>query len=127
MVEAQGASHILNEEELAFLVDLGITEGTLTQSVITHNASFQADDLDAYDSDCDDISTTKAVLMACLSRYGSEVLSEVLHPDNTDNIMINQSVQEMPYSEQSNDVDQPENEITSDSNIIPYSQYLLET
>ncbi|GKD31455.1 copia protein [Tanacetum coccineum] len=55
----------------------------------------RSDDLDAYDSDCDKISTAKAVLMANLSSYGSDVLSE--------------------------------NEITSDSNIIPYSQYLLET
>ncbi|GKF69384.1 hypothetical protein Tco_0202441 [Tanacetum coccineum] len=41
------------------------------------------------------IAEAKAVLMANLSSYGSDVLSE--------------------------------NEITSDSNIIPYSQYLLET
>ncbi|GKF43136.1 hypothetical protein Tco_0129688, partial [Tanacetum coccineum] len=30
----------------------------------------------AYDSDCDDISSAKAVLMANLSSYGSDVLSE---------------------------------------------------
>ncbi|GJY52640.1 hypothetical protein Tco_0443487 [Tanacetum coccineum] len=33
----------------------------------------------------------------------------------------------MTSSEQSNDVSQTETEITSDSNIIPYSQYLSET
>ncbi|GKA13337.1 hypothetical protein Tco_0692983 [Tanacetum coccineum] len=33
----------------------------------------------------------------------------------------------MPFSEQTHLVNYPENEITSDSNIIPYSQYLLET
>ncbi|GJZ68239.1 hypothetical protein Tco_0631479 [Tanacetum coccineum] len=33
----------------------------------------------------------------------------------------------MPYSEQTHLVNYPENEITSDSNIIPYSHYLLET
>ncbi|GJW72392.1 hypothetical protein Tco_0129309 [Tanacetum coccineum] len=38
--------------------------------------TYQADDLDAYDSDCDEISTAKAVLMANLSSYGSDVLSE---------------------------------------------------
>nr|GEU94047.1 retrovirus-related Pol polyprotein from transposon TNT 1-94 [Tanacetum cinerariifolium] len=57
---------------------LGIAEGPVTQSVITHNAAYQADDLDAYDSDCDEISTTKAVLMANLSSYGSDVLSEIM-------------------------------------------------
>ncbi|GKF34040.1 hypothetical protein Tco_0107240, partial [Tanacetum coccineum] len=46
-------------------------EGPVTQSVITHNASYQADDLNAYDSDCDEISTAKAVLMANLSSYES--------------------------------------------------------
>ncbi|GJT96320.1 integrase, catalytic region, zinc finger, CCHC-type containing protein [Tanacetum coccineum] len=35
------------------------------------------DDLDAYDFDCDDISSTKAVLMANLSSYDSDVLSEM--------------------------------------------------
>ncbi|GKG14990.1 hypothetical protein Tco_0354590, partial [Tanacetum coccineum] len=39
------------------------TEGPVTQTVVTHNATYQADDLDAYDSDCDDFSTAKAVLM----------------------------------------------------------------
>ncbi|GJW65712.1 hypothetical protein Tco_0117596 [Tanacetum coccineum] len=33
----------------------------------------------------------------------------------------------MSYSEQNHLVNYPENEITNDSNIIPYSQYLLET
>ncbi|GKC86072.1 retrovirus-related pol polyprotein from transposon TNT 1-94 [Tanacetum coccineum] len=41
-------------------------------TVITHNA----DNLDAYDSDCADFSIAKAVLMANLSSYGSDVLSE---------------------------------------------------
>ncbi|GJR80209.1 reverse transcriptase domain-containing protein [Tanacetum coccineum] len=127
LVEAQGNGKVLNEEELEFLADPGIAEGPVTQSVITHNAAYQADDLDAYDSDCDEISTAKAVLMANLSSYGSDVLSEVPYSDNTNNDMLNQSVQEMPYSEQPHLVNYPENEITSDSNIIPYSQYLLET
>ncbi|GJT32998.1 retrovirus-related pol polyprotein from transposon TNT 1-94 [Tanacetum coccineum] len=38
---------------LAFLTNPGIAEGQATQTVITYNASYQADDLDAYDSDCD--------------------------------------------------------------------------
>ncbi|GKF50454.1 hypothetical protein Tco_0146921, partial [Tanacetum coccineum] len=92
-----------------------------------HNAAYQADDLDAYDSDCDKTSTTKAVLMANLSSYGSDVLCEVPHSDNTHNDMLNQSVQEMSYSKKTHLVNYPENEITSNSNIIPYSQYLLET
>ncbi|GJV54123.1 copia protein [Tanacetum coccineum] len=73
--------------------------------------AYQADDLDAYNSDCDEISTTKAVLIANLSSYGSNVLSEVPISDYTNNDMLNQSVQEMPYFETSHFVEHPENEI----------------
>nr|GEW72777.1 hypothetical protein [Tanacetum cinerariifolium] len=55
----------------------GVAEGLDTQAIITHNAAYQEDDLDAYDSDCDEISTAKAVFMANLSSYGSNVLSEI--------------------------------------------------
>ncbi|GKE97550.1 hypothetical protein Tco_0020901 [Tanacetum coccineum] len=48
LVEAQGNSKVLNEEELKFLADSGIGEGLVTQLVITHNVAYQADDLDAY-------------------------------------------------------------------------------
>nr|GEY58674.1 putative ribonuclease H-like domain-containing protein [Tanacetum cinerariifolium] len=51
------------------------------------------------DSDCDVINTAKVALIANLSHYGSDDLAE------------------------SNIVNQSETEITSDSNIIPYSQY----
>ncbi|GJS33954.1 hypothetical protein Tco_0532336 [Tanacetum coccineum] len=121
LVEAQGNGKVINEEELEFLADPSIAEGPVTQLVITHNAAYQADDLDAYDSDCDEISTAKAVLIANLSSYNSDVLSKVPHSDNINNDMLNQSVQEMLNSEQPHLVNYPENEITSDSNIIPYS------
>nr|GEY06812.1 hypothetical protein [Tanacetum cinerariifolium] len=64
----------------------------------------------------------RAVLMANLSSYGSYVLLEVPISDNTHNDMLNQSVQEMLYSEPSYFVEHSETEIHSDSNIIPYSQ-----
>ncbi|GJW53756.1 hypothetical protein Tco_0097841 [Tanacetum coccineum] len=48
------------------------------QTVITHNAAYQADDLDAYDSDYDELNTTKVSLMANLSHYGSDALAETL-------------------------------------------------
>ncbi|GKB79086.1 hypothetical protein Tco_0945981, partial [Tanacetum coccineum] len=59
-----------------FLADHGIADGQDNQPTIIHNAAFQTDDLDAYDSDCDDISSIKEVLMANLSSYGSDVLFE---------------------------------------------------
>ncbi|GJT81563.1 retrovirus-related pol polyprotein from transposon TNT 1-94 [Tanacetum coccineum] len=103
LVQAQAHGQILNEEELAFLADPDIPEGQSTQTVITHNAAYQADDLDAYDSDCDELNSAKVALMANLSHYGSDALAE------------------------SNVVNHSETEITSDSNIIPYSQYVIES
>ncbi|GJT62468.1 retrovirus-related pol polyprotein from transposon TNT 1-94 [Tanacetum coccineum] len=65
-------------KEKVLLVEAQGNEGLLIQSVITHNEASQADNLDAYDSDRDEISTAKAVLMANLSSYGPDVLSEYL-------------------------------------------------
>ncbi|GJU15490.1 hypothetical protein Tco_1143456 [Tanacetum coccineum] len=123
LVQAQASSKILHEEELTFLADPGIQEGQATQTVITHNAAYQADDLDAYDSNCDKLNTAKVALMANLSHYGSDALAEVHNHVNMNNNMINQDVQVMPSSEQSNVMNHLKTEITSDSNIIPYSQY----
>ncbi|GJR53011.1 hypothetical protein Tco_1403532 [Tanacetum coccineum] len=81
----------------------------------------------ALDSDCDELNTAKVTLMANLSHYGLDALAEVHNHDNMNNNMINQDVQAMPSSEQSNVVNHSETEITSDSNIIPYSQYVIES
>ncbi|GKA56402.1 integrase, catalytic region, zinc finger, CCHC-type containing protein [Tanacetum coccineum] len=124
LVQAQSNGQILHEEELAFFTDPGTTEGQATQTVITHNSAYQADNLDAYDSDCDELNTAKVALMANLSYYGSDALLEVNNHDNIDNNMINQAVQAMPSSEQSSVVNHSETEITNDGNIIPYSQYV---
>ncbi|GJX78918.1 hypothetical protein Tco_0327067 [Tanacetum coccineum] len=93
-LEAQEVGQILDEEQLVFLADLGIPASQV-QIVIPHNAAFQTKDLDTYDSDCDDLSTAQAVLMANISLWFRHCLRD--------------------------------NEISSDSNIIPYSQYLQET
>ncbi|GKA45441.1 retrovirus-related pol polyprotein from transposon TNT 1-94, partial [Tanacetum coccineum] len=90
LVQAQASGQILHEEELAFLADPGIPEGQATQTVITHNAAYQADDLDAYDSDCDELNNAKVSLMANLSHYGLDALSEVHNHDNVNNDMTNQ-------------------------------------
>ncbi|GJW95486.1 hypothetical protein Tco_0175158 [Tanacetum coccineum] len=92
-VISQASGQILHGEELAFLADPRILEGQATQTFITHNTAYQDDDLDAYDSDCDELNTTKA----------------------------------MPFSELSNVVNHSETKITSDSNIIPYTQYVIES
>ncbi|GJS49931.1 hypothetical protein Tco_0600052 [Tanacetum coccineum] len=118
----QGEGHIARqyEEQLAFLAYPDIPDGQATQTTIPNNVAFQSEDLDAYDSECDDVSTAKAVLMANLSNYGSDVLSEVPHSEPYHNDMDNQSVHTMQDFEQTPVVDFPDNEITSDSNIIPF-------
>ncbi|GJS14026.1 uncharacterized mitochondrial protein-like protein [Tanacetum coccineum] len=69
----------------------------------------------------------EVAFMANLSHYGSDALFEVHSHDNVNNNIINQAVQAMLSSEQSNVVNHSKTEITSDSNIIPYSQYLIES
>nr|GEZ00910.1 hypothetical protein [Tanacetum cinerariifolium] len=89
----------------------GVLDGQVVQIIIPINAAFQTEDLDTYDSDCDDISNAKAtedldtydsncddisnakaVLMDNISNYDSDVISEVPHSETYLNDMENQSV-----------------------------------
>ncbi|GJY51821.1 integrase, catalytic region, zinc finger, CCHC-type containing protein [Tanacetum coccineum] len=79
LAEAQEDGQILDEEQLAFLADPRIPDGQAIQAIMPNNATFQTEDLNTYDSDCDDISNAKAVLMENISNYGSDVISEVVH------------------------------------------------
>nr|GEY96128.1 hypothetical protein [Tanacetum cinerariifolium] len=83
LVQAQANGQILNEKELAFLADPRITEAQATQTVITYNVAYQADDLDAYDSDCNEPNTAKVALMENLSHYGSDDLVEFFYDHTT--------------------------------------------
>nr|GFD43892.1 hypothetical protein [Tanacetum cinerariifolium] len=76
LLQAQSNGHVLQEEELEFLADPGTTKSSSNQNVATTNAAYQADDLDAYDSDYDEINSAKIALMANLSHYGSDNLTE---------------------------------------------------
>nr|GEY40257.1 hypothetical protein [Tanacetum cinerariifolium] len=76
MVQAQANGQVLHEEELEFLADPGIAETQSTQYVITNNAAYQANDLDTYDSDCDEFNSAKIALMVNLSHYGFDNLAE---------------------------------------------------
>nr|GEX75776.1 reverse transcriptase domain-containing protein [Tanacetum cinerariifolium] len=95
LVQAQANEQVLHEEELEFLADPGIAETSSTQYVVTNNAAYQADDLDAYDSDCDELNSAKIALMANLSHYGSGNLAEVHNQDNVYNNVLYQDVQVM--------------------------------
>nr|GEV60957.1 hypothetical protein [Tanacetum cinerariifolium] len=126
LVQAQANGQVLQEEELEFLADLGMAESSSNQNVVTTNAAYQADDLDAYDSDCDEINTAKIALMANLSHYGSDNLAEVNNHDNGTN-HFPQEMQVSLTSKQSTILTQSNTEIASDSNIISYSQYMNES
>ncbi|GJU27069.1 hypothetical protein Tco_1165690 [Tanacetum coccineum] len=72
-----------------------------TQPKRPRNAAWfkeKIEDLDAYDSDCDDVSNEKAVLMANLSNYGSDIISEVPHSElmTSNNVYFMASF--IPYS-----------------------------
>ncbi|GJX08795.1 hypothetical protein Tco_0196727 [Tanacetum coccineum] len=118
----------LSKDQLSILADtrerINFGPGAFT---VTTNALFQADGVEVYDSDCDDVPNAQPSFMVNNSCYGLDALAEVHNPDNVDNNMINQAMQAMPPSEQSNVVNHSETKITSDSNIIPYSQYVIES
>ncbi|GJU33772.1 retrovirus-related pol polyprotein from transposon TNT 1-94 [Tanacetum coccineum] len=113
LVKAQGTGKVLNEEELGFLADPGVAEGPFTQLVIKHNAAYQADDLDAYDSDCDKISTAKdtnssaqqdALILSVFEQLSNQVTN--CNKINNNNLIANESlsVELERYKEQETNV-----------------------
>nr|GEZ41291.1 hypothetical protein [Tanacetum cinerariifolium] len=79
LVQAQENKQVIYEEEMEFLADPGIAEAQSIQYVITNNATYQADDLDAYESNYDKINSAKIALMVNLSHYGSDNLAEYMN------------------------------------------------
>nr|GEY02002.1 retrovirus-related Pol polyprotein from transposon TNT 1-94 [Tanacetum cinerariifolium] len=82
---ASRRQRVLQEEELEFLADPGMAKSSSNQTIVTTNAAYQADDLDVYDSDCDELNSAKIALMENLSHYGSDNLVEI----NQDNKQVN--------------------------------------
>nr|GEV80921.1 hypothetical protein [Tanacetum cinerariifolium] len=76
LAEALKAGQILDDEQLVFLADAGVLDGQAVHTIIPNNDDFQTEDLDTYDSSCDDISNAKAVLMTNISNYSFDVISE---------------------------------------------------
>nr|GFC89134.1 hypothetical protein [Tanacetum cinerariifolium] len=83
------------------LQDPGTSESSSNQIVVTNNAAYQVDDLDAYDSDCNEINSAMIALMANLSHYGSNNLAEVNNQENRANYLTHQEMQVQSTSEQS--------------------------
>nr|GEZ63315.1 hypothetical protein [Tanacetum cinerariifolium] len=99
LVQTQANRQVLQEEELEFLAD----------------------------PDCDEINSAKIALMANLSHYGSDNLAEVNNLEIRVNSVNHQERQVQSTSEQFSTLTHSNTEIESDSNIIPYSQYLNES
>nr|GFB20392.1 hypothetical protein [Tanacetum cinerariifolium] len=127
LVQAQASGQVLQEEELDFLANPGTSESSTNQTVVTTNVAYQVDDLDAYDSDCDELNSAKVALMANLSHYGSDNLAEVNNLNNMSTYLIHQEMQVPSTSEQSTILAQSNAKSTSDSNIISNSKYLNES
>ncbi|GKA87788.1 hypothetical protein Tco_0809552 [Tanacetum coccineum] len=96
-------------------------DGQAVQTIITNNAAFQTKDLNTYDSNCDDISNAQAVLMANISNYGSDVISEP-HSETYLNDMENQSLLAMQDFEQPPVVDITDNEIHITAELESYKE-----
>nr|GFB52772.1 hypothetical protein [Tanacetum cinerariifolium] len=129
--------HLKEKESLTQMLEPKLYDGSViqkTNAIVIRDSEEtlmledeSPDDLDAYDFDCDKINSAKIALMVNLSHYGSDNLVEVHNPDNVTNNVIDQAVQAMPISKQSNIINQSETKITSDGNIISYSQYMNES
>ncbi|GKC65705.1 hypothetical protein Tco_1098303 [Tanacetum coccineum] len=96
------------------------------------------DHVDAYDSDCDDEATACAIFMASLSparsingdtagpSFDSELLYEVPHYDTYHkNVILNDVVQEMEYNDHVVFNDNSCDELTNNSNVISYVDYMV--
>ncbi|GJY01292.1 retrovirus-related pol polyprotein from transposon TNT 1-94 [Tanacetum coccineum] len=78
VVQAQASGQALNRGKMRFWQIQVLTVHSNLSDVITTNAAYQANDLDAHDSDCDELNSAKIALMANLSRNGSDALTENL-------------------------------------------------
>ncbi|GKF07917.1 hypothetical protein Tco_0042141, partial [Tanacetum coccineum] len=75
----------LNLRGNGMIHDPDIPDGKATYTVITHNVAYQADDLDAYDSNCDELNTAKIALMANLlimSNFVNHLETEIASDSN---------------------------------------------
>ncbi|GJU53231.1 hypothetical protein Tco_1226945 [Tanacetum coccineum] len=117
LMQAQENGVVLDEEQLLFIY-------------------LQADQCNAFDSDVDETLTAQTMFMANLSSadpicneasplYDSDILSEVQDHDNyQDTVDEHHEVHEIHNDVQPNYIVESDAEYTSDSNMIPYDQYV---
>ncbi|GJW92658.1 hypothetical protein Tco_0170211 [Tanacetum coccineum] len=133
----------LDEEQLLFIasgqdtiVDEDVDEQPVQDLALNVDNVFQADDCDAFDSDVDEAPTAQTMFMANLSSadpvydeagpsYDSDILSEVHDNDHyQDAVCEHHEVHKMHDDVQPNYVVDSHTDYTSDSNMIPYDQYV---
>ncbi|GKB14781.1 hypothetical protein Tco_0848704 [Tanacetum coccineum] len=133
----------LDEEQLLFIAcgqDNAIDEDVNGQPVqdlaLNVDNMFQADDCDAFDSDVDEVPTAQTMFMANLSSidpvydeagpsYDSDILSEVHDHDQYQDVVCEHHKEpEMHDDVQPNYVVDSHADYMSDSNMIPYDQYV---
>ncbi|GKA23648.1 hypothetical protein Tco_0709681, partial [Tanacetum coccineum] len=133
----------LDEEQLLFLtgvhdnvVDEDVDEQPVQDLALNVDNVFQADDCDAFDYDVDEAPTAQTMFMANLSSadlvygeaspsYDSNILSEVHdHDQYQDAICEHHEEHEMHDDVQPNYIINSHANYTSNSNMIPYDQYV---
>ncbi|GJU48259.1 hypothetical protein Tco_1217814 [Tanacetum coccineum] len=100
--------------------------------------NFKTDHIDAYDLYCDDEATTNTVFMVNFShvgsikdyivkpRYDSDILFEVPHYDTYhESDVLNSDIQELEYIENIVSNNESYDELTSNSNVLSYTNYML--
>ncbi|GJV38636.1 retrovirus-related pol polyprotein from transposon TNT 1-94 [Tanacetum coccineum] len=143
LMQAQENGVALDEEQLLFIaggqdnaVDEDVDEQPVQDLALNVDNVFQAEDCDAFDSDVDEAPTAQTMFMANLSSadpvydeagpsYDSDILSEVHDHDHyQDAVCEHHEEHEMHDDVQPNYVVDPHADYTSDSNMIPYDQYV---
>nr|GEX87092.1 hypothetical protein [Tanacetum cinerariifolium] len=102
--------------------DPRVPHGQAIHTIIPSNAALQTEDLNNYDSNCNDILNAKAVLMSNISNYGFDVILEVPYSETYHNDMENQNVLAMQDFEPPPAVDFTNNEIHITAKLERYKE-----
>nr|GEU29463.1 copia protein [Tanacetum cinerariifolium] len=143
LMQAQENGVILDEEQLLFIADGpdntfddDVDEPLVQDLALNVDQVFQADQCDAFDYDVDEALTAQTMFMENLSSadpiydedgpsYDLDILYEVQDQDNyIDSVGEHHEIHKMQNDVQQNYVVDSNAEYTSDSNIIPYEQYV---
>nr|GEW90350.1 hypothetical protein [Tanacetum cinerariifolium] len=143
LMQAQENGVALDGEQLLFLIggqdnafDDDVDEQPVQDLALNVDNVFQADDCDAFDSNVDEAPTAQTMFMANLSSadpvtdeagpsYDSDILSEVPDHDHyLDDACANHEEHVMHDSVQLDHVVDLHIDYTTDSNMIPYDQYV---